>query len=90
MKFTRTRLIGVAAALSTIAIPVSAASADSVPGGTADWNGPTVTLTVTGPLDGQAAAVVGPAILTTAPATFINTNNQVSAGDVWSGGQLAQ
>jgi hypothetical protein len=93
MKPTRMRLVGVAAALSTIAIaiPVSSASADStVPGGAAAWDGPTVTLPATGPLAGQLATVIGPAVITTAPATFINTNNQVSAGDIWSGGQLAQ
>ena len=36
---------------------------------------------------GQVAAVIGPTIITTAPSTFINTNNQVSAGSNASGGQ---
>jgi hypothetical protein len=39
------------------------------------------------PIVGQAAAVIGPTIITTAPSTFINTNNQVSAGSNVSGGQ---
>jgi hypothetical protein len=33
-------------------------------------------------------SVVGPVIITTAPSSFINTNNQVSAGGNWSGGQF--
>jgi hypothetical protein len=41
-------------------------------------------------LNGQAVwgSVVGPVIITTAPSSFINTNNQVSAGGNWSGGQV--
>jgi hypothetical protein len=35
-----------------------------------------------------AAVVVGPVIITTAPSSFINTNNQVTAGDALSGGQV--
>jgi hypothetical protein len=42
-----------------------------------------------GPSVGQVAAVIGPTIITTAPSTFINTNNQVSAGSAVSGGQAA-
>jgi hypothetical protein len=38
---------------------------------------------------GQTASVIGPTIITTAPSTFINTNNQVSAGSNLSGGQAA-
>jgi hypothetical protein len=39
---------------------------------------------------GQAVwgSVVGPVIITTAPSSFINTNNQVSAGGNVSGGQV--
>jgi hypothetical protein len=33
--------------------------------------------------------VTGPAIITTAPSSFVNTNNQVAAGGNWSGGQSA-
>jgi hypothetical protein len=43
-------------------------------------------------MNGQAIlgpAVVGPVIITTAPSSFINTNNQVSAGGNVSGGQVA-
>jgi len=36
-----------------------------------------------------AAVVVGPIIITTAPSSFINTNNQVSAGSNVAGGQFA-
>jgi hypothetical protein len=41
-------------------------------------------------LNGQAVwgSVVGPVIITTAPSSFINTNNQVSAGGNVSGGQV--
>jgi hypothetical protein len=44
-----------------------------------------------GALNGQAVwgSVVGPVIITTAPSSFINTNNQVSAGANVSGGQVA-
>jgi hypothetical protein len=42
-----------------------------------------------GPGVGQAASVIGPTIITTAPSAFINTNNQVSAGSNLSGGQAA-
>jgi hypothetical protein len=40
---------------------------------------------------GQAVwgSVVGPVIITTAPTSFINTNNQVSTGGNVSGGQVA-
>jgi hypothetical protein len=38
---------------------------------------------------GQTATVIGPTIITTAPSSFINTNNQVSAGSNLSGGQFA-
>jgi hypothetical protein len=41
-----------------------------------------------GPL-GQAGAVIGPVIITTAPATFINTNNQVTTGGAVIGSQIA-
>jgi hypothetical protein len=42
-------------------------------------------------LNGQAVwgSVVGPVIITTAPSSFINTNNQVSAGGNVAGGQFA-
>jgi hypothetical protein len=94
MKRTRKRHLGIAAALSTIAIaaPVSTAGAAVGPGPfvPAGWDGvPAVALPVTGPGAGQAAALIGPTIITTAPTTFINTNNQVSAADNWSGGQAA-
>jgi hypothetical protein len=38
---------------------------------------------------GQTASVIGPAVITTPPSLFINTNNQVSAGSSLSGGQFA-
>jgi hypothetical protein len=74
MKPTRTRLMGVAAALSTIAIaaPVSTAGAATA-----------------APAVAPAATVTGATYITTAPSTFINTNNQVSPGDNSSGSQVA-
>jgi hypothetical protein len=54
------------------------------------WAGtPSASLAFTGPTVGQVAAVIGPTIITTAPSTFINTNNQVSAGSALSGGQAS-
>src|SRR5437879_3523558 len=105
MKPTRTRLLAVAAALSTVAIaaPSSTASAAVLPGFPtlptlptlpvltgwgAGWSGTgMITSPVIGPATG-AIEVVGPTIITTAPSSFINTNNQVSAGGNWSGGQV--
>jgi hypothetical protein len=92
MKPTRARLVGVATALAAIgiAVPVSTAGAATaaprpvVAGG---WGG-VVALPSAEPIVGQEAAVIGPAIITTAPTTFINTNNQVTAGSTWSGGQV--
>jgi hypothetical protein len=99
MKPIRTRLVAVAAALSTIAVaaPVATASADTAgpavaPAGivAAGWDGfPAAALPLTLPDAGQAAVIVGPTIITTAPTTFINTNNQVTAGGTYSGGQFA-
>jgi hypothetical protein len=54
------------------------------------WGGtPAAALNFTGPSIGQVAAVIGPTIITTAPSTFINTNNQVTAGSAVSGGQAS-
>jgi hypothetical protein len=36
-----------------------------------------------------AVTVIGPTFITATPATFVNTNDQVSAGDTWSGGLVA-
>ena len=76
MKPTRNRLVGLAAALSTIAIaaPVSTASAG--------WGG-FAAVPFTGP-----ATVTGPVVITTAPSSFINSNTQVSAGGNLSGVQV--
>jgi hypothetical protein len=73
MKLTRTHLVGVAAALCTIAIstPVSTAAADTA--------GPAV----------APATVIGPTFNTSAPATFVNTNTQVSALGNVAGSQVA-
>jgi hypothetical protein len=97
MKPTRARLAGIAAALTTVAIaaPMSSASAAAVPpavdplGIAGDWWGGTagVPWTAIEPVGGFA--VVGPVIITTAPSSFNNTNNQVAAGDNWSGGQVS-
>jgi hypothetical protein len=100
MKLTRKHLVGVATALSTVAIaaPVSTASAAPVLSafpaiGAGAWGGFTGFpftggYPFTGPILGQGVTVVGPVIITTAPSNFNNTNNQVSAGGNWSGGQL--
>ena len=76
MKPIRARLVGVAVALSTIAIaaPVSTAGAATA----AD-----------GPVAGQGAAITGARYITTAPSTFTNTNNQVSSGSTSLGDQTA-
>jgi hypothetical protein len=75
MKPTRTRLVGVAAALSAIAIAAPVATAGAA----------TAAPVVARP----AATVVGPTYITNAPSTFINTNNQVSPGNNSSGSQVA-
>jgi curli biogenesis system outer membrane secretion channel CsgG len=74
-KFTRARLVPIAAALSAVAIaaPVSTAAA----------------ATTARAADPPAATVTGPSYISTAPTTFVNNNNQVSAGDVSSAGQSA-
>jgi hypothetical protein len=75
MKPTPTRLVGLAAALSTIAIvaPVSTAGAATAAHAPAR----------------PAATVTGPTYITTAPSTFVNTNNQVSPSGNSSGNQVA-
>jgi hypothetical protein len=96
MKPTRKRLVGVAAALSAVAIaaPVSTASAATaapavVPDPVAaDWGGSSFGLPFTGPFAGPGVAVIGPLIITTAPSSFINSNTQVTLGGGWNGGQL--
>jgi hypothetical protein len=104
MSPNRTRLVTAAAAalsMAAFAVPVSSASAATTtaaapslagPGGivATGWGGtPVAGLAFVAPVVGQVAAVIGPTIITTAPSTFINTNNQVSAGGVWNGGQVA-
>jgi hypothetical protein len=76
MKPTRTHLMRVAAALSTIAI---AAPASTAVAATAD----------AGPVAGQAATVTGATYITTAPSTFVNTNNQASSASTSIGDQTA-
>jgi hypothetical protein len=75
MKPTRTRLVGIAAALSAIAIaaPAPTAGAATAPPAVAP----------------PAATVIGPRYITNAPSTFINNNNQVSPGNNTSGNQDA-
>jgi hypothetical protein len=75
---TRARLVPIAAALSAIAIaaPVSTAAAAT-------------TARAAGAGDPPAVTVTGPRYITTAPTTFINNNNQVSAGNTSLGGQSA-
>jgi hypothetical protein len=75
MKPTRMRLMGFAAALSAIAIAAPAATASAA----------TAAPAVARPTE----TIIGPTFNTTAPATFINTNNQVSPGNNSSGDQIA-
>jgi hypothetical protein len=92
MKPSRKRLAGLAAAVSTIAIaaPLSTAgTASAAPVFAAGWGGVVALPGFGTPLFGQSAGVIGPTIITTAPSVFVNTNNQVAAGGVWNGGQLA-
>lgn len=76
MKPTRTHLMRVAAAVSTIAIAASMSTAAAA-------------TAAAGPVAGHAATVTGPTYITTAPSTFINNNNQVSAGSTSLGNQIA-
>lgn len=75
MKPIRTRLLLVAAALSAIAVaaPVSTAGAATAAPAAAR---PTDT-------------IIGATYVTSAPSTFVNTNNQVSPGNNSSGNQDA-
>jgi curli biogenesis system outer membrane secretion channel CsgG len=75
---SRARLVPVAAALSAIAIAAPASTAAAATPARA-----------AGPGDAPDATVTGPRYISTAPTTFINNNNQVSAGDVSFGGQSA-
>jgi hypothetical protein len=74
-KANRARLVQVAAALSALAIaaPVSTAAAASA----------------ASPGDEPAVSLTGPKYITTAPTTFINNNNQVSAANTSLGDQTA-
>jgi hypothetical protein len=73
MRPTRTRLLAVAAAVSTIAIAAPVTTAAAAPAADA----------------APAASVSGPTYITTAPTTFVNNNNQVSAAAISSAGQVA-
>jgi hypothetical protein len=77
-KSTRARLVPIAAALSAIAIaaPVSTAAAAT-------------NARAAAPGDPPAVSVTGATYITTAPSTFINTNNQVSSESNSLGGQSA-
>jgi hypothetical protein len=71
---TRARLVQVAAALSAIAIAAPVSTAAAATGG---------------PADKPAATLTGATYITTAPTTFINDNNQVSASNTSIGDQTA-
>jgi hypothetical protein len=75
MKPIRTHLVGIAAALSAIAIAAPAPTAGAA----------TAAPTAPRPTD----TVIGPRYITSAPSTFINNNNQVSPGNNTSGNQDA-
>lgn len=51
---------------------------------------PAVRLSTVTPTVGQLAMVIGPTIITTAPTSFINVDNQVSPVGNVSGGQAAR
>jgi hypothetical protein len=96
MKPNRTRLLVVAAALSTIAIagPVSTAGAATAHRAVATVaagsdGSPAVVLPVTDRDAGHGPGVTGSTYITTAPTTFINDNNQVSDGNTSLGNQSA-
>jgi hypothetical protein len=50
---------------------------------------PVSTAAAASPVDGSGVTITGPTYITTAPSTFINTNNQVSFGSTSLGGQSA-
>jgi hypothetical protein len=81
MKPNRTRLLVVAAALSTVAIagPVSTAGAATTHRAAAAAEREA----------GHGPGVTGSTYITTAPTTFINDNNQVSDGNTSLGNQSA-
>jgi hypothetical protein len=94
----RLAVLGALGATLGIVAPVASASAAGTPVAPARLAGvpfpafvPGVLPWGGGGLNGQAVwgSVVGPVIITTAPSSFINTNNQVSAGGNVSGGQVA-
>jgi hypothetical protein len=76
MKLSRIRLLRIAAALGAIAIAAPAATAGAV-------------TPVTIPAAGAGTTVIGPTFVTSAPATFINTNTQVSEGPSSAGNQVS-
>lgn len=84
MKLSRIRPVRIAAALVAFAIagPVATAGAAT----TARSDGAPV---VAVPVAELAPTVTGPTFVTSAPATFINTNTQVSGGPSSAGDQVA-
>jgi hypothetical protein len=50
---------------------------------------PVSTAAAAGSVDRPPATITGPTYITTAPSTFINTNNQVSSGSTSMGNQSA-
>lgn len=95
MKPTRKHLVGVAAALSTVAVAVPQSTASAgvpVPMAAADYGGWAGFEAITPPVIGGVAGgvlVVGPTVVTTAPSVFVNVNNQDSAAGNWAGPQVA-
>jgi hypothetical protein len=92
MKPTRTLLVGVAAALSTIAIaaPVSTAAAATAPPAEAPAAVVSAALNgspaVTPAAAGQPATIVGPRFVTDGTATFINMKIVTASGNATSEG----
>ncbi|WP_156027688.1 hypothetical protein [Candidatus Solirubrobacter pratensis] len=89
------RVAALAAAVSTLAILAPGAGVASAQdgGGTAaiallGWQG-TPSIFMDGAVIGQMAAVIGPVVITTAPATFLNSNDQIAAGVTSIGVQVS-
>jgi hypothetical protein len=93
MEPTRSRLVGVAAALSTIAVaaPVSPAAAETAAPvrNAAARVGELTDVPFAPGAFALGATVVGPVIITAAPSFVVNANNQVSVDGNWFGPQVA-
>jgi hypothetical protein len=92
MKPTRMRLLGLAAALSTlaIAIPVSSAAAATTAPIAIVSSGPDGSAAITLPARGQAGTVTGPTFITKGSASFTDTNIVVTSGGAFVTNHIVQ